>query len=161
MTDREFFIRTVADELPRFERLMKAVPADKPDYKPHPQSRSAMELAGVLAVDAIGFAPILKTGVLDAATPSPPFKDTNEIIGIFSKELQNAKTIAEGMTEADWNSEAKMTMGEKVEWQTTKGVMVWGLLFDLIHHRGQLSVYIRPMGGTVPSIYGPSGDAQM
>jgi uncharacterized damage-inducible protein DinB len=34
----------------------------------------------------------------------------------------------------------------------------WGFFFDAIHHRGQLSTYLRPMGSTVPSIYGPSGD---
>jgi uncharacterized damage-inducible protein DinB len=47
-----------------------------------------------------------------------------------------------------------------VIWESTRGGMAWGMLFDLIHHRGQLSVYIRPMGGKVPSIYGPSGDEQ-
>ena len=34
----------------------------------------------------------------------------------------------------------------------------WGFLFDQVHHRGQLSTYLRPMGSTVPSIYGPSAD---
>ena len=34
----------------------------------------------------------------------------------------------------------------------------WGFLFDIIHHRGQLSTYLRPMGSTVPQIYGPSAD---
>ena len=38
------------------------------------------------------------------------------------------------------------------------GEFFWFSLLDAIHHRGQLSVYIRPMGGKVPSIYGPSGD---
>ena len=38
------------------------------------------------------------------------------------------------------------------------GEMLWGFLFDAIHHRGQLSSYLRPMGAKVPSIYGPSGD---
>ena len=41
----------------------------------------------------------------------------------------------------------------------TIGGVVWIALFDAVHHRGQLSTYIRPMGGTVPSIYGPSADA--
>ena len=36
--------------------------------------------------------------------------------------------------------------------------LAWGVLFDLIHHRGQLSTYLRPMGSTVPAIYGPSAD---
>jgi len=54
-----------------------------------------------------------------------------------------------------------MYAGDKMDWESTKGKMAWGLFLDLIHHRGQLSVYIRPMGGKVPSIYGPSGDVNM
>jgi hypothetical protein len=36
--------------------------------------------------------------------------------------------------------------------------MAWSFLFDLVHHRGQLTTYLRPMGSTVPQIYGPSAD---
>ena len=36
--------------------------------------------------------------------------------------------------------------------------LMWMLFFDSIHHRGQLSTYLRPMGGKVPSIYGPLAD---
>jgi uncharacterized damage-inducible protein DinB len=36
--------------------------------------------------------------------------------------------------------------------------MAWNFLFDIVHHRGQISTYLRPMGSTVPQIYGPSGD---
>ena len=44
-------------------------------------------------------------------------------------------------------------------WEATLGDMLFGFLFDAIHHRGQLSIYVRLMaGGRVPSIYGPSAD---
>jgi hypothetical protein len=43
-------------------------------------------------------------------------------------------------------------------WEAPLGELLWFMFFDAIHHRGQLSTYIRPMGGKVPSIYGPSGD---
>jgi uncharacterized damage-inducible protein DinB len=36
--------------------------------------------------------------------------------------------------------------------------MAWGFLFDIVHHRGQISTYLRPMGSTVPQIYGPTAD---
>jgi uncharacterized damage-inducible protein DinB len=36
--------------------------------------------------------------------------------------------------------------------------MAWGFLFDIVHHRGQITTYLRPMGSTVPQIYGPSAD---
>ena len=82
-----------------------------------------------------------------------------EAAKLFTKELENGKAIAQGMSEGRWNKGADMMMGGKVIWHATRGGMAWSLLFDLIHHRGQLSAYIRPMGGKVPSIYGPSGDS--
>ena len=54
--------------------------------------------------------------------------------------------------------QAKFLMGGAAVWEDAVGQMVWGMLFDAIHHRGQLSTYLRPMGGKVPSIYGPSAD---
>jgi uncharacterized damage-inducible protein DinB len=39
--------------------------------------------------------------------------------------------------------------------------MAWSFLFDIVHHRGQITTYLRPMGSTVPSIYGPSADEPM
>jgi uncharacterized damage-inducible protein DinB len=52
---------------------------------------------------------------------------------------------------------SKQKIGERLMEQSLGGFL-WYLFFDAIHHRGQLSTYIRPMGGKVPSIYGPSGD---
>jgi len=46
----------------------------------------------------------------------------------------------------------------RVFYETSMGHMCWLGLLDVIHHRGQLTVYIRPMGGKVPAIYGPSAD---
>ena len=47
---------------------------------------------------------------------------------------------------------------EEILLKNTVGGLLWIALFDVVHHRGQLSTYIRPMGGKVPSIYGPSAD---
>jgi uncharacterized damage-inducible protein DinB len=47
---------------------------------------------------------------------------------------------------------------ECFEAEKSLGDMLFGILFDEIHHRGQLSTYLRPMGARVPSIYGPSAD---
>jgi uncharacterized damage-inducible protein DinB len=51
-------------------------------------------------------------------------------------------------------------MGGANEWKAPKGKMVLSFILDLVHHRGQLSTYIRAMGGKLPSIYGPSADSQ-
>ena len=52
----------------------------------------------------------------------------------------------------------QFVMDGRVYVEVPLGQMFWIGLFDAIHHRGQLSVYLRPMGGRVPSIYGPSAD---
>jgi uncharacterized damage-inducible protein DinB len=60
--------------------------------------------------------------------------------------------------DAKWDSPASLKMDGKVMWETTLGDMLFGFFFDAVHHRGQLSSYLRPMGAKVPSIYGPSAD---
>ena len=65
MTDKEYFVSTVASEAPKFESVIKALPQDKLDYKPDPKARTAMELASVIASEATMFSAVLKTGMLD------------------------------------------------------------------------------------------------
>lgn len=161
MTSREFFIPTIKDEVPRFEKVFKALPKDKLDWRPHEKSRSALELVVSMAVEVSSFPIFLDTGVVDfdELYVDPP-KDLDEAVKMFLKSLSEAELAASEMTESEWDEPAKMVSGEKVEWETTKGNMAWSLVLDLVHHRGQLSTYIRPMGGKVPPIYGPSGDTQ-
>ena len=66
------------------------------------------------------------------------------------------KVLAPALT---WNEKTTQFVTDgRVLFEVPLGEMFWLGLFDAIHHRGQLSVYIRPMGGRVPSIYGPSAD---
>ncbi len=65
----------------------------------------------------------------------------------------------ERVEEQTWNERlTQFVMDGRVYFEVPLGEMFWLGLFDAIHHRGQLSVYLRPMGGRVPSIYGPSAD---
>lgn len=63
----------------------------------------------------------------------------------------------ESMNDATWNRTGQFIMNGQVRMEQPISGFLW-LFFDAIHHRGQLSTCIRPMGGKVPSIYGPSGD---
>jgi uncharacterized damage-inducible protein DinB len=51
-----------------------------------------------------------------------------------------------------------MYFGGKLFKTAPVGETAWDFLLDAIHHRGQLTAYIRPMGGKVPSVYGPTAD---
>jgi len=63
--------------------------------------------------------------------------------------------------EATWSKNGRFLLDGQVRMEQPIGRFLWLLFFDAIRHRGQRSTYIRPMGGKVPSIYGPSGDDPM
>ena len=160
-TEKEYFLGLVSGETAAFVRVFEALPADKLDWKPDPKASSAAERAGQIAGEGASLPAILEKGVFDFDPDMKmPVMTPAQMADTFKKGMEQAKTIAQGMTDADWDSPAAMTMKGKEVWKSTKGEMALGFMLDLIHHRGQLSVYIRPMGGKVPSIYGPSADSE-
>jgi uncharacterized damage-inducible protein DinB len=158
MTEREFFIEKVAEELPPFERIFRALPMDKLAHTPHPKSKTAEQLLVQMVDEAESFVGFLSTGTTDWSKHSESSEGTEQMTVRFSNALRAANEVAQKMSEEEWESEAVATYKGQEVMKTTRGKMAWMLLFDLVHHRGQLSTYIRPMGGRVPSIYGPSGD---
>lgn len=145
-------------ELPIFIRVLEALPQDRLDWRPHERSKSAGELAFSMGMEARSLLPLARTGIVDfSAVPTPV--DIASSAEAFQESFTELEKLVADMSDADWESEAVMKMGES-EWKQPRGAMLWSFLVDLIHHRGQLSTYIRPMGGKVPSIYGPSADTQ-
>lgn len=160
MTDKDFFTKTIEDEIPRFERVFKAIPESNRDYKPDPKSKTAVEIAMTIAGEASTFIVFLKTGVIDMAQVAGKVSNLEEAIKVFSTSMEEAKNYSSSMSIEEWGSKAEMLSSGHKEWETTRGAMALSLLLDIIHHRGQISSYLRAMGGTVPSIYGPSADSK-
>jgi hypothetical protein len=158
-TTKEYLLQLIDGETPAFVKVLEALPADKMDWKPDPKAATAKERASQIALEGDQMGDIFEKGVIvydPAANPS--YASTAEMVLVFKAGMARAKDAITKMSDADWEGDAKMMMGGKEAWKTTKGDMGLGFMLDLIHHRGQLSVYIRPMGGKVPSIYGPSAD---
>ena len=143
-------------ELPAFVRVLKALPKDRLDYRPDPKARSAAELAWMLAAEEKALVSLLETGMIEWTDEAPPALD--ETLSTFEKSALAVDERLEKLDEAGWEKPGRFMVGGKVAWEDTVGQLVWGFLFDAIHHRGQLSTYLRPMGGKVPAIYGPSAD---
>ena len=82
-----------------------------------------------------------------------------EMISAYERDHEALGSQLRSVDDDGWNHQAWLIQGtEEILLKDTVGGLLWIALFDVIHHRGQLSSYIRPMGGRVPSIYGPSGD---
>lgn len=155
-TVREYYVQCLKSELPAFTRVLQAVPPDKADYKPHERSMSASDLVALLATEARDACTLIENGETSfVAAPAPPVPEAVQAYATASADLV---ALAEAMTDAAWGKEARYLFDGKVAWQASLGDMLFGLLHDGIHHRGQLSTYLRPMGAKVPSIYGPSAD---
>ncbi len=157
MTNREFFVKRWNIEEAAFVRVIRALPSDKLDYRPHEKSMPAGDLAWQITEEVRSLAETTPAGEIGfEMTPRPA--STGAIVAAFEANAGRLQKALGEIDEARWEGPLNFVMGGKVLSTAPLGEMFWGFFFDLIHHRGQLSTYIRPMGGKVPSIYGPSGD---
>ncbi len=159
MTVREFFLERQKAEFPVFLRVLKAIPKDELAYKPHDRSPSAEQLVWTLTSELETCLDAIRHNKAEWKFVAPPPLDVMlEQFERWSGELSDA--VAH-MDDAAWNRVATFYYQGKVVSEQPVGEFLWFILFDAIHHRGQLSTYLRPMGGKVPSIYGPSADEGM
>jgi uncharacterized damage-inducible protein DinB len=157
MTNREFCLERRKHERRAFVSVLKAVPQDRLDYRPHPRSRAAGELAWLIAAEDAALIPLIQKGSVEwMEAPAP--STVAEIVSEYERNVSAVDDLIARIDDRAWEKKGKFFFGTPTPWEDTIQNFVWGFLHDAIHHRGQLTVYLRPMGGKVPSIYGPSAD---
>ncbi len=157
MTQREFYLERQRAELPVFMRVLQALPKDRLDYKPHERSPSAEQLVWTLTSELQSCLDVLIENRAEwKVLPAPPF---DVMLRLFESRSKEVADRVSKMDDAAWNRTAQFFYNGKMVSEQPVGTFLWFILFDAIHHRGQLSAYLRPMGGKVPSIYGPSADS--
>ena len=139
-------------------RVLKAFPPERSDFKPHEDSRTALELAWNFVVEQrLSIDAANGTWKMPPHFPAAPptFDD------VVSEYERGVDEVVQAVTNAPmtrfFDTVAFFT-GPKRMGDMTVIDMLWLMLMDMVHHRGQLSVYVRMTGGKVPSIYGPSKD---
>jgi uncharacterized damage-inducible protein DinB len=153
---REYFKDCFEAEVPKFTRVLKAVPADRASYRPHDRSTSAGDLVWLLASELQDACELVDHGEVSFAMRPAP--SVPEAVAAYERNAAALGARLGTLSDAKWDGNARFLVDGKVAWETNLGDMLFGFLFDAIHHRGQLSSYLRPMGAKVPSIYGPSAD---
>ena len=158
MTNREFYLECWEQEHPTFVKVFRAVPPDKLDYRPHPRSRSAADLVWLQVLEKRCWFELLDSGRI-TWTLAPPPPGLEEMITAYQQAHKELALRLKRLDDKSWNEQLTQFLLEgRVVFETVMGHMFWTGLFDAIHHRGQLSVYLRPMGSTVPAIYTASAD---
>jgi uncharacterized damage-inducible protein DinB len=135
--------------------VLRAVPADRADYRPDPHAKTAMELVRHIAIAENRFLETVTLGRFDPAVEIPAGVATpSDVAGWYEERF--ARNF-EGLTRA--------TPDQLLKPVDFRGMFTWPALnfitlglHHTIHHRGQLSSYLRPMGAAVPAIYGDSYD---
>ena len=158
MTNREFFLQCRSTDLPLFVRVFNAVPEGQLDWRPEPKARTARELLGHLIGHEQDIVELLGTGEIHHHM-HVAFDGVKQAVELYEQACREVETALTAMTDAAWDDvPAKFVHDDTVIMEMPRCDMGWLMWFDCIHHRGQLSTYLRPMGSKVPGIYGPSAD---
>lgn len=159
MTNKEFFQECWKSELtPTLSALKALGSSDKISYKPAEKNRTAKQLVDHFVSHVEDLIEAVETGVINHRTGAD-YPTIDAAIEVFERETDRLMDLITNLDDNTWSSKmVPMFVGENKVGENTLGRMCWMFLFDIIHHRGQLSTYYRPMGLTQPSIYGPTAE---
>ncbi len=138
--------------------VLRAVPADRADYRPDPHAKSAIELVRHIALAENRFYETVTAGIFDLKNDLPE----SVVTPVEIAEWYEARFAG------NFDLLTRATPEQLLKPVDFRGMFTWPAIRFLslglnhsIHHRGQLSTYLRPMGAKVPAIYGESYDSKL
>jgi len=158
--------------LPEFDRemgqtrkVLGRVPDGQFDWRPHPTSMTLGRLAEHLAEFPAWVTIAMTQRELEMsvkpASHVPPATGA-EVLALFDANLTIGRRHLEHKTDAEFDAPWTLKMGGKEVFTMPKATVMRAFVLNhMVHHRGQMTVYLRMLGVKIPSIYGPSGDEQM
>ena len=157
MDERALFLKYLEKEGPATRKVLSRVPDARSDYRPEPKSRTAREIAWLLVHEERFLADGLERGAFEWVEEPPP-ATMAEVLAIYDAHHDEVVRRLKALPPEQWTRRMPFIFQGQEVMNETGYDHGWITLFDQVHHRGQLSTYLRPMGSTVPQIYGPSAD---
>lgn len=151
MDERERFTRLWVEESATTRRVFERIP-EVSTYRPDPRSRTAQEIAWQIVGEERLIIESLETGRM-AWTPVPMPASMADVLAAYDALSADMGDRWRALPDERWSGTLDFGGRER-----PAADMAWSFLLDIVHHRGQISTYLRPMGSTVPQIYGPSAD---
>ena len=156
---RDLFLRLWAKELSTTRKVLERIPEGS-DYRPDAKSRTAREIAWLIVREQLALVDGLERGEIRwVELPAPA--TMAEVLALDDQHRGGLVDRLKNLPAAAWDIPVPFTFEGNVIMTETGIESSWTFLLDIIHHRGQLSTYLRAMGSTVPQIYGPSADEPM
>jgi uncharacterized damage-inducible protein DinB len=166
MAIKDAFVAELKYESSLTKKMLEKVPLDKKEWKPHEKSMTLGRLAthvaenihwvtDIIHIDDFDF---MKNYNFNPRTAN----STEELLEIFQTNLDKAINDLSNVSDDDLAKKWIVRRGEQIMFDTPKKVAIrsWAIN-HMIHHRGQLSVYLRLLDVPVPGMYGPSADEKM
>jgi uncharacterized damage-inducible protein DinB len=155
------FIGELERESVSTARLLERVPADKPDWRPHPRSTSLSALAWHIANIPRRISTLLAAGSFDVLQARPgAAADHHDYVSELNASVEEAKRIISGIDDAAMMAKSfRFRRGEETIRELPVLAAIRSIMLNLTyHHRGQLTVYLRLLDVPVPAMYGTSAD---
>jgi len=149
-------------EMATTRRVLERVPSEKNTWKPHEKSFSIGHLAQLVA-RMPGWIPMtVNHSKLDLSQATPySYETTAMLLDDFDRNVREARDALANVTDEQLHQPWALTMGERQLMTLPRGVVLRQNINHLVHHRGQMTVYLRLLGIPVPSVYGPTADEGM
>lgn len=152
--------------LPEFEqemkstrRLLERVPSDKAEWKPHEKSFALGHLAQLVAWMPGWIANAIRETELNlGGVAGYSMERTETLLDIFDKNVKDAVAAITSSKDEDYEVMWSLKRGDQVFMSMPREQIVRQHISHLVHHRGQLTVYLRLVDVPLPSIYGPTAD---
>ncbi len=151
MDEKALFTNFWNNEAKTTRKVLGRIPEGS-DYRPDPNSRTAQQIAWQIVCEEKMLIDALENGKAEWAPPPMP-ANMKEVRETYEKQSDAIAERWKNLPAARWDGTLEF-FGK----QRPASPMAWSFLFDIVHHRGQITTYLRPMGSKVPQIYGPSGD---
>ena len=153
------FLPEFDQEMATTRRLLERVPSERGAWKPHPKSFPLAHLAQLVAGMPGWIAQIMTNTELDLSG-SPPYsmQKTEELVAAFDRNVSDARAALAAARDPDFEVGWSLKHGPRVLMTLNRRDVVRQTINHLVHHRGQLSVYLRMNDVPLPSIYGPTAD---
>jgi uncharacterized damage-inducible protein DinB len=146
-------------EMASTRKLLERVPGDKGAWKPHEKSFSLGHLAQLVSWMPGWISRSLREDRIDLAKGSGySLESTDTLLRVFDENVRDARTALEEITGAALDEPWSLTLGDRMLMTLPRGEVVRQHLSHLVHHRGQLTVYLRLVNVPLPSVYGPTAD---
>ena len=151
MDEKSLFTQFWTSESKTTRNVLARIP-EASDYRPDPKSRTAQEIAWQIVCEEKMIIDGLESGKIEWA-PAPMPASMKQVVEAYERQSAGMAQRWTALPAARWGGTLDF-FGK----QRPASPMAWSFLFDIVHHRGQITTYLRPMGSTVPQIYGPSAD---